>query len=215
MIIPTIRALWNILLIILLYIVGVVGGAGVSERAVAITLTREHEELAEPLTITLTKTKVVLRITPLGRIANYMGVRLEVHTPRNYHLDYEELLARAAENLKTLNATINYVNLPGYGIEEAFLKGMITYSSNPDIVVAYYRQTIDPLIILVRIDRGELLVKTLETIIRLIDKTLEAMTEVGKLVRELVEKIQDIAAKTKLGHREIMDRIIRGYRLSQ
>ncbi len=81
--------------------------------------------------------------------------------------------------------------------------------SDKDVIVAYYRRVEDPLIILVSIDKEELLVKVLESIIRLVDKALEPMVELRRTVRDVVNKLSDIVDKVTSDTSELLNQIRR------
>lgn len=165
------------------------------------------------LSLTLSKSKAYVEIKPLGRVGKYNVVRVSLNVPYLNQEESEGILKKVAEGLRTINASIEYVDLsPSIigNIEGVFLKGVEMGLSDRDVIIAYYKHIIDPLIILVSIDREELLVKVLESIIRLIDKALEPVVKLRRTVKDVVDKLLDIADKVVSNTSELLEHIRRG-----
>ena len=168
-----------------------------------------REAVWRTLSLVLSRSKAYVEIKPLGRVGRYNVVKVSFNAPYLDHEESEGILRKVAEGLRAINASVEYVDLSLGNIERVFLRGVETGLSDKDVIIAYYRHTVDPLIILVSIGREELLVKVLESIIRLIDKALEPIVELRRIVKDVVDKLSDIVDKVTSDTSELSDHIRR------
>ncbi len=143
--------------------------------------------------VKLAKSGVVVEFRSLGLIGRYVLLELRLGSISLSIPELSYVLRSVADGLEGLGKAV-YVDLVASDCFESFIRGFIAGLSGADVVLVHYvsgRRLVDPLLVVVNGDDMGRVGRFIEQVTSLLDKVLEPLVNVRKVLRESLSRVRD------------------------